>query len=412
MITEAIILAGGKGTRLQSVIKDIPKPMAKIAGRPFITYIFDELSNQGIKHVILSVGYKHEVITKSFGGYYKNMTISYSIETSPLGTGGAIKQALNLCETNDPLILNGDTLFSIDIKSLYNVHSQQKSDLTIALKELTHFDRYGTVKIEHNLITHFVSKKPCKKGLINGGIYLINRSATDLSSLPDSFSFETDFLEKKTSDISMNGYPFDNYFIDIGIPEDYKKAQLDLKQLNTTSLPIIDETWTIFLDRDGVINKKIDNGYVTSFKSFDFLPRAIEAIKKLTACAGEIFIVTNQQCVGKEIISNDDLYFIHDEMLNAIEEQNGSITQIYYAPQLKEEESAYRKPNSGMADLAKEDFPYIDFNKSIVIGDSDSDIQFGLNKGMITIKIEHQNSGVAHFSFPSLFEVVKSICNI
>lgn len=223
---EAVILAGGFGTRLQPVVKNIPKPMAEINGRPFLAYLLDFLTTQNIETVILSVGYKNEVIQEYFGNNYKDINIKYSIEGSPLGTGGAIKKSLSLIKQDNCFVMNGDTLFKADLSQLCTCHKTNLADLTMSLKPMKDFDRYGTVSLnDTNRITGFEEKQYKQSGLINGGIYLIKSDLLKNCDLPEKFSFEKDFIEKYYTKLKFYGVISNNYFIDIGIPEDYKKAQ-------------------------------------------------------------------------------------------------------------------------------------------------------------------------------------------
>ena len=226
MIKEAVILAGGLGTRLRSVIKDIPKPMADICGRPFLSYIFDFLCNQGIERAVLSVGYKWEVIKKYFGDKYKNLKLEYAVEDNPLGTGGGLKNALKYVYEEEVFVLNGDTFFDIDINLFYNLHKSKNSKLSIALKKMENTERYGVVEIdENNRIVSFLEKGKRVSGFINGGIYLLNKNFFNALSPEGNFSLEKDFLERFYKDYEFYGFPFDGLFVDIGIPEDYEKAK-------------------------------------------------------------------------------------------------------------------------------------------------------------------------------------------
>ena len=225
----AIILAGGLGTRLRSVINDLPKPMAIINGKPFLHYVLLYLSKQNVAHAILSVGYKATIIESYFGDKYLNVNLEYSREEEPLGTGGAIKKALDLV-TDYAYILNGDTFFDIDLESLQNFYYNTEAEIVLALKQMTNFDRYGSVCMEHERIVRFEEKKATQKGLINGGVYFLHKRLLDKTNAK-KFSFETDILERYVNEESMNGVAFDNYFIDIGIPEDYTKAQGDFKAM-------------------------------------------------------------------------------------------------------------------------------------------------------------------------------------
>ncbi len=221
---EAIVLAGGFGTRLQTVVKDVPKPMAEINGFPFLKYLLDSLNQQGVTKVILSVGYKQKIIKAYFQDHYLSMKIIYASEDSPLGTGGAIIQALKLTTDNDVYVLNGDTFFDVDLKAMQSLHIETKADITLSTKVMRDFNRYGTVKIKAGRIIAFEEKQYQVEGSINGGIYLIKKEVFNPFQLETKFSFECDFLEKKLAQLKIMAFKSDGYFIDIGIPEDYYRA--------------------------------------------------------------------------------------------------------------------------------------------------------------------------------------------
>lgn len=221
---EAIVLAGGQGTRLKGVISDIPKPMAPIGKRPFLEILFDQLIENKITNVVLSVGYKWEVIKNYFGENYKSLSIKYAIEDTPLGTGGGIKMASELINDDEFIIINGDTFFDINFSEFYDFHKQNNADLSICLKELSNFNRYGSVELNsNNKITHFKEKQPITKGYINGGIYIVKKIILSKIS-QKKFSFEKDIMELMINKLNILGFKANNYFIDIGIPNDYQKA--------------------------------------------------------------------------------------------------------------------------------------------------------------------------------------------
>ncbi len=234
MIKEAIILAGGFGTRLQSVVSDVPKPMADINGKPFLHYILKDLHKKGFSSVILSVGYRAEKIKNYFNHSFENISLQYSEEKTPLGTGGAIKKALSFVKADDFFIINGDTFFDIPYDDIFQYHIENNSIFTIALKEIENNDRYGSVIFDaSNKVIEFKEKHLINKGFINGGIYLANRDFLNeaLNSFPDKFSFEKDFMEKEYKNHEFKVFLHEGYFIDIGIPTDYAKAITDFKQL-------------------------------------------------------------------------------------------------------------------------------------------------------------------------------------
>lgn len=230
-LIEAVVLAGGMGTRLRSVIQDVPKPMAPIGERPFLSFILNELIAQGVKRVVLSTGYKHEVVENYYGNNYKGLEIAYSVEDSPLGTGGAIRKALGYINTSDALVLNGDTMFKADLQAMQQFHREAGADITLALKKMDNCERYGIVETEGQRVIRFGEKMANKAGAINGGIYMLNKALLLEKDLPEKFSFEKDFMEAFCQDLNMQAYESDGYFIDIGIPDDYTRAQRELLEI-------------------------------------------------------------------------------------------------------------------------------------------------------------------------------------
>jgi D-glycero-alpha-D-manno-heptose 1-phosphate guanylyltransferase len=228
---EAIILAGGFGTRLQQVVTDLPKSMAQVNGKPFIDYLLNYLRGQGITKFIFSVGYKNEVIQTYLKDNYKNIPIEYAIETDPLGTGGGIRFAFRLVEGDSAFVLNGDSMFRIGMSALGQLHSDTRADVTLALRYLEDTERYGSVRInEEKRITGFMEKgHETGPGYINGGIYIINKSFIENQGFPKVFSIEKDCFEKKYLDARFFGFPSRGYFLDIGIPEDFYRAQNEFR---------------------------------------------------------------------------------------------------------------------------------------------------------------------------------------
>jgi D-glycero-alpha-D-manno-heptose 1-phosphate guanylyltransferase len=239
MVSEAVILAGGMGTRLGPAVKDVPKPMVEVSGRPFLEYLLDYIIRQNIKRAILAVGFKHGVIKKHFGKRYKGLELIYSVEEEPLGTGGAIKKALGLLEEDDFFILNGDTYFNVSLAKLYKFHKLKRAALSLALKPLFDFSRYGTVDMDvSGRIVGFREKGYRREGMINGGVYILKRDVLSGAEFKSKFSFEKDFLEKYSGVFRLYGLPFaDSFFIDIGVPEDYARAQDELKKEAERVLP-------------------------------------------------------------------------------------------------------------------------------------------------------------------------------
>jgi len=204
--------------------------MAPVNGRPFMAYVIDHLQQQGIEKFILSVGYKHEAIVDFINEKYSQLNVQYSIEEEPLGTGGAIRLSCSLATEKNVIVTNGDTLYKIDLTKLSAFHGMCGADCSLSLKPMARFDRYGVVELNKDYsIASFKEKQYYDTGLINGGIYALNKNKFLQEDLPVKFSFEKDYLEKLYAQRRMYGVVQDEYFIDIGIPEDYERAQTELQ---------------------------------------------------------------------------------------------------------------------------------------------------------------------------------------
>jgi D-glycero-alpha-D-manno-heptose 1-phosphate guanylyltransferase len=232
MIKEAIILAGGLGTRLRSAVPDLPKCMAPVGGRPFIGYVTDYFRKAGIERFIFALGYKSSYFDEFLQTEFPKGGYAVSHEQEPLGTGGAIRQACGLAVEDTVLILNGDTFFRIGLQELSDFHTSVKADCTLCLRPMENFDRYGVVELtEDKQVSHFREKQYYPSGLINGGVYALNRQSFLREDLPSIFSFEKEYLEACYTRRSFFGLVQKDYFIDIGIPEDYRRVQEDINQL-------------------------------------------------------------------------------------------------------------------------------------------------------------------------------------
>jgi D-glycero-alpha-D-manno-heptose 1-phosphate guanylyltransferase len=375
---EAIILAGGLGTRLRSEIAELPKCLAPVNDKAFIDTLIEQLKKQGISKFIFSLGYKSELVIEHLNTNFPGLVKSYIVEEEPLGTGGAIKKAIEEVTEENVLIINGDTYFDIDIKALLDLHVSKKAVCTIALKEMGNSERYGTVELdEENRIIAFKEKQLNEKGFINGGTYILTVAAFLQKDLPAKFSFEKEYLEAAIAEQHLFGKPFNAYFIDIGIPSAYRQFKKDHLQ---RTMPI-DKTWTLFLDRDGVINHEKHKDYIHTWDEFVFYDGALEAIKIFARHFNRIIVVTNQKGIGKGVTLLEDLQLIHTNMVKAIEQAGGHVDAVYFSPHL-EDDHPYRKPNHGMGLHAVNDFPDIDLSKSIMVGNTLSDMQFGRNLGV------------------------------
>jgi len=220
--TQVLILAGGLGTRLRSVVSDRPKVLAEVAGRPFITYLLDRLGQAGFRAVTLLTGYKGEMVEEQLGFTYQGLQLGYSVETIPLGTGGAIRAAARVIPCYQLLVLNGDTYFDVDYRDLVE-QAMPGSDL-MACRQVADVGRYGAVHLDaFGLVTALAEKGAVGSGLINGGIYVLDREA--MAYWPEEvFSIETDYFPKRLAAERLCGLACEGAFIDIGVPDDLKRA--------------------------------------------------------------------------------------------------------------------------------------------------------------------------------------------
>jgi D-glycero-alpha-D-manno-heptose 1-phosphate guanylyltransferase len=229
---ECIILAGGLGTRLKDAVPGLPKSMAPVAGKPFLQYLINYLLAQGVKRFVFSLGHMHELICTFLEENYSSLNYSIVIEPVPLGTGGAVRLASSKATQENVLVLNGDTMFAVDVTGLLAYHTEHHCACTLSLKPMQDFDRYGVVELGmDNSIRSFEEKKQYQYGLINGGVYVLNVPGFMALPFPDKFSFEKDYLEVYHDSETMKGFIQDGYFIDIGIPEDYERAGRELELL-------------------------------------------------------------------------------------------------------------------------------------------------------------------------------------
>lgn len=230
-LMEAIILAGGLGTRLQATVPNVPKPLAPIGGRPFLSLLLDYLDKQGFRRICLSVGYRREMIINTLGSCHGAIELHYAAEEAPLGTGGALRKALVEATDSPVFVLNGDTFFALDYRAMLAQHLETGAQLSIALRNSPDTTRYGRVEVDENRIVSFREKGEAGSGWINGGIYLLNKNLFAGYELPEVFSFELDFMQQYRERLAPHAFFSDAYFIDIGIEDDYRRAQKEIPRL-------------------------------------------------------------------------------------------------------------------------------------------------------------------------------------
>jgi D-glycero-alpha-D-manno-heptose 1-phosphate guanylyltransferase len=224
---DAIVLAGGMGTRLRPVTGDLPKPMAPVAGRPFLEILLSTLARKGLRRAVLSLGYRAERIRDHFGARFAGVELDFEIEPVPLGTGGAIRRALARCRTSTALVVNGDTLLDLELDTLLGFGRSPDCPVLVA-RAVDDTARYGRLDVERGRLIAFAEKSGSGPGLVNTGHYRLPCHLFEGQALPEAFSIEHDFLAPRAADLGIEVFVSHGTFIDIGVPEDYARAQSEL----------------------------------------------------------------------------------------------------------------------------------------------------------------------------------------
>ena len=366
---QAVILCGGLGTRLKSVVTDIPKPMAPVRNFPFLHYIVEHLKVYGFDKFLFLTGYKSKIIEEYFSEY------DFSIENEPLGTGGALFNAFEKLQ-DEFFLINGDTFFDIDFEIFNDYIKINSVNSAIALFPTKNIERYGLVEIEDDFcIKNFIEKSNLDNnladGFINSGIYYFKKSVLEkyYSGWDNNFvSIEKEIFPKLVEIKELKGLPMGGLFIDIGIPEDYEKAQTlipqRVKDIKRSAL---------FIDRDGTIIE--DKGY-TFGKNLTFFSDTVDLVRKYKNKGYYIFVVTNQAGVAKGKFTEQDTVTTNNVIKDYYSEQNIKIDDFIYCPfhidgiiEKYSKSSVYRKPNSGMV-LELGSKYKIDYKKSLFYGDN------------------------------------------
>lgn len=364
---EAIVLAGGFGTRLAHVVPDVCKPMAPVAGRPFLRFIMDQLAAAGFDRVIVADGYRREQIEGFFGSSYRGMAVEYSPEDTPLFTGGAVKRALGRCQSDWVFVLNGDTWLDVDFAAMEAAAADALDNVSavIAVKRMRGFERYGTVDVDAGgALTAFHEKRPCEEGLINAGVYLLRRHALD--DMPEKFSLESDYFERVVGYRSLRAVECAGGFIDIGVPEDYELAQ--------TMLAPLAKSWKLAMfDRDGTIN--VDTGHLHEPEKLELIPSTVDIMRGYTDDPDyKVVVVTNQAGIAKGLYTEADMRHLHRYMEDELDRLGVHVDAWYFCPHHPDYTGPCdcRKPAPGMLLAAMRDFDALP-GRCIMYGDMQSD---------------------------------------
>jgi D-glycero-alpha-D-manno-heptose 1-phosphate guanylyltransferase len=364
--------------------------LAPVAGKPFLTYLINHWMMQGVTRFIFSLGNQATEVEEFLKSSYPALSYATVTEDNPSGTGGAVRLALQKAKEENVLIVQGDTLVKADLEKMFTKHTQHTAECTVLLKpERDEFDCRLIGMNDESRITSYTPNDGAGECNKSSGIYLLNKTRFFQRSFPASFSFEKDYLGKYYGDGTFYAEVQNNDVFDISMPTDYAKAQDDLKN-QPLDLHVVDSSWTIFIDRDGVINDETIGEYVLQWEQFIFSQGVLRSFKKISDAFGRVLLVTNQKGVGKGLMTEQALTNIHSQMQQEIESAGGRIDKIYFCSDT-DNTSFFRKPNPGMAWQAKQDFPDIDFSRSIMVGNKPSDMRFGRAAGMFTVFLATTN---------------------
>lgn len=421
----AVIMAGGKGTRIASINSLVPKPMIKIFNKPILQYQIETLKNQGIKDFILVVGHLKEQIVDYFkSGESFGVNIEYIEETTPLGTAGSLFYLKN-CINEDFLLLNGDTLFNIDINRFYEAHKNNNCLVTILTHPNSHpYDSGIIVSDDKGLVLKWYTKEEERtyyKNRVNAGFHMISPKLLSRFNEVKKLDLDRDVLKPLIEEKQLYIYDSSEYILDMGTPERFYQAQNDIENKLIDKKCLINKQKAIFLDRDGTINKY--KGFISNLDDFELLPGVSEAIKKINHSEYLCIVITNQPIIARGEATVEDLEEIHNKMETLLGQDGAYIDKIYYCPHHPDKgfegerveykiDCSCRKPKPGLVLQAQKDFN-IDLENSYFIGDSKRDIECGKNAHTKTILLnenleDNENSCPDKICY-NLLEAIKKI---
>jgi len=385
-IRQCAILAGGLGTRLGALVAATPKPVLPVGGRPFLAWLIREVSRFGIEDVLLLTGHLSTRVREEVAGFGAQLprpvTIRFSEENSPAGTGGALKLAAPLLDERF-LLCNGDSLLACNLAPMLGAFMADPAGVVgrLVVRRLADAARSGVIEAEGDRVTAFRERPAAPgPGLINAGIYALDRRMVD--RIAPVCSLERDVLPGLAAQGALRASLADGFFIDIGVPADFSRAQEEL--------PRALQRPALFLDRDGVLN--VDHGWVGSRERFEWMAGAKEAIRLATAAGWHVFVVTNQSGVARGLYGEEDvralLGWMRDEVLAA----GGTIDDFRYCPfhpeavvEAYRRASDWRKPEPGMIlDLMRA--WQLDPSRCVMVGDQATDVAAAEAAGIAAVK--------------------------
>jgi histidinol-phosphate phosphatase family protein len=384
----AAILAGGLGTRLRDVVSDRPKVLAEVAGRPFLAALLDQLVRAGVGRAVLCTGYRGEQVEATFGDRYGTLTLDYSHEAQPLGTAGALRNALAQLQSDPVLVLNGDSYCDFEPRLLLASHKGHHAEGTLWLTEVHDTARYGRVAVGHDgAVQRFVEKGAIEggPGWINAGIYLLSQRLLHEIPAGGPCSLERQVFPRWIGR-GLHGYRGAGRFIDIGTPESYAEAASFFGSLNDRGrLAGRTAKRFVLLDRDGVLNR--ERYYLSDPADVELLPGVVPGLRMLRDLGLGLIVVTNQSGVGRGYFDQARLDAIHARLCQLLAEGGVTIDGIYVCPHRPEDACTCRKPAPELGYRAAAEHEF-DPRSAFVIGDKSCDINLGKRLDATTILVE------------------------
>ncbi len=394
---KAVIMAGGKGTRLSSILKDIPKPMVKLAGKPLLEHQIENLRENEICDIIMVVGYLGDVIRNYFqNGDKFGVHITYYVEEQPLGTAGALHFLKDELK-EEFILLFGDLYININFKRFYEYHRRKKAQITLYAHPNSHpqdsdilvVDKSGSV-IEWSFKN--TDRHKDYKNLVNAGVYVISPKVLQCIPENQNFDLEKQVIMRLLPEQKVFAYQCTEYVKDIGTPERLMKVEKDYRNGICEKRNLRHKQKCIFLDRDGTLNKYV--GFLTEPKQMELEIHVADAIKRINESEYLAIVITNQPVIARGECSYETLEKIHNAMYMSLGKEGAYLDDLYFCPhhphsgyegEVKElkVECNCRKPGIGMIENAVEDHN-IDLKSSWIIGDTTVDIQTGKNAGLHT----------------------------
>ena len=403
-IDVAVIMAGGKGSRLRSITNDeIPKPMVLVDGKPLLEYQVEKLKSYGIKKIVMIVGHLGEKIVDHFkDGKDFGVEIDYIFEKEPLGTAGAFYYLKDKIDAKDFMLVFGDVFFDMDFDRMEDFHFKNSALTTLLAhpnghpydSDLIRMDDKGRVigfDSKHNVRDYWYDN------MVNAGMYIINRKLLDLVKEPVKTDFEKDILANQVK-IGANIYAYHTpeYVKDVGTVDRINATVEELKSGLIQSKNLKNKQRAIFIDRDGTIN--VSKGFISKADDLELIPGSIEAIKAINKSGALAIVITNQPVIARGECSFEELHNIHNKLKTLLGEKGAFVDDIFYCPHHPDKgfegevpelkfDCECRKPKTGMIDEAVEKYN-IDLSKSYMVGDSTMDLETARNAGVKSVLVD------------------------